>query len=91
MAIHSFLKAEKGDPDWLFSPDEYFGKPFKLLDANTVELKDGKEDSIVLRLNPTEKATVHILCYEDTVDEAWVNQALQEYDKSKIKRVKKNV
>jgi Fe-S cluster assembly protein SufD len=55
MSIRSFLQVEKGDPDWLFSPDEYFGKQFKLNDANTVELKDGKTDSIVLRLTPTEK------------------------------------
>jgi superfamily II DNA or RNA helicase len=32
----------------------------------------------LLRLNPDEKAIIHILCYEDTVDEAWVNQALRE-------------
>lgn len=55
MGIQSFLQAEKGDPDWLFSPDEYFGKQFKLSEANTVELGDGKADNIVLRLNPTEK------------------------------------
>ncbi len=54
MSIRSFLQVEKGDPDWLFSPDEYFGKQFKLSDANTVELKDGRADSIVLRLSPTE-------------------------------------
>lgn len=55
MGIQSFLQAEKGDPDWLFSPDEYFGKQFKLSEANTVELKDGKTEGFVLRLNPTEK------------------------------------
>lgn len=55
MGIQSFLQAEKGDPDWLYSPDEYFGKQFKLSEANTVELKDGKEDSITLRLAPSEK------------------------------------
>ena len=55
MGIQSFLQAEKGDPDWLFSPDFYFGKQFKLLDANTIELKEGRDDGIVLRLNPTEK------------------------------------
>ena len=54
MGIQSFLQAEKGDPDWLFSPDEYFGKQFKLSDANTVELKDGRTDSITLRLSPNE-------------------------------------
>lgn len=56
MGIQSFLQAEKGDPDWLFSPDEYFGKQFKLSDANTIELKEGKTDGVTLRLNPTEKS-----------------------------------
>lgn len=55
MGIQSFLQAEKGDPDWMFSPEEYFGKQFKLSDANTIELKDGKTDGITLRLNPNEK------------------------------------
>ena len=44
----------------------------------------------MLRLNPYEKAIIHILCYEDTVDEAWVNQALKEYDSNKIVKVRKN-
>jgi Fe-S cluster assembly scaffold protein SufB len=55
MGIQSFLQAEKGDPDWLFSPEYYFGKQFKLLDANTIELKEGRKDNIVLRLSPDEK------------------------------------
>lgn len=55
MGIQSFLQAEKGDPDWLFSPEEYFGKQFKLSEANTIELKEGKTDGITLRLSPTEK------------------------------------
>jgi len=42
MAIHSFLKAEKGDPDWQYSPEKYIGKEFKLIDANTVELAENK-------------------------------------------------
>jgi Fe-S cluster assembly scaffold protein SufB len=58
MGIQSFLQAEKGDPDWLFSPDEYFGKQFKLSEANTVELKEGKKDQVVLRHTPTEKGLV---------------------------------
>lgn len=55
MAIHSFLKAEKGDPDWQFSPDDYFGKEFKIIDASMVELEEGKEDQVILRQSPTEK------------------------------------
>ena len=55
MAIHSFLKAERGDPDWQFSPEDYFGKEFKIIDASTVELDEGIADRVVLRQNPTEK------------------------------------
>lgn len=55
MAIHSFLKAEKGDPDWQFSPEDYFGKEFKIIDANMVELDEGVTEKVVLRQNPTEK------------------------------------
>lgn len=58
MGIQSFLQANKGDPDWLYSPDEYFGKQFKLSEANMVELKEGRKDSVVLRHNPTEKGLI---------------------------------
>jgi len=56
MAIHSFLKAEKGDPDWQFTPDSYLGKEFKIIDANTIEIDEGKNDQVILRQNPTEKS-----------------------------------
>jgi|TARA_R100001463_G_scaffold106123_1_gene160701 superfamily II DNA or RNA helicase len=39
----------------------------------------------LLRLNPDEKAIVHILCYINTVDEKWVKSALETLDQSKIK------
>jgi len=55
MSIHSFLKAEKGDPDWQFSPEDYFGKEFKIIDASIVELQEDKLEHVVLRQNPTEK------------------------------------
>lgn len=55
MAIHSFLKAEKGDPDWQFSPDDYYGKEFKIIDASMVEIKEKAIERIMLRQNPTEK------------------------------------
>jgi superfamily II DNA or RNA helicase len=42
----------------------------------------------LLRLNPSETATVHILCYENSVDKDWVNQALKTLDQSKIKWIK---
>lgn len=55
MAIHSFLKAEKGDPDWQFSPERYFGKEFKLIDASTIELAEKHSNLMVLRQTPTER------------------------------------
>ncbi len=38
----------------------------------------------LLRLNPNEKAIVHILCYMGTVDEKWVKEALEGFDQSKV-------
>jgi superfamily II DNA or RNA helicase len=38
----------------------------------------------LLRLNPEEKAIVHILCYKHTVDEKWVKAALETLDQNKI-------
>ena len=38
----------------------------------------------MLRLNPDETATIHILCYQGTVDEKWVKDALNDFDESKI-------
>lgn len=37
-----------------------------------------------LRLNPTEKSIVHLLCYVDTVDYYWCKSALKDFDKTKI-------
>lgn len=55
MGIHSFLKVEKGDPDWQFSPEYYFGKEFKIVDASTIEIAPGVKDLMVLRQTPTDK------------------------------------
>jgi Fe-S cluster assembly scaffold protein SufB len=55
MGIQSFLKAQKGDPDWAFTPEEYFDKEFTVIDANMIELGQNKDDKIVLRHNPSEK------------------------------------
>ena len=55
MGIQSFLKAQKGDPDWAFTPEQYFDKEFKIIDANLIELSPGKSDQVVLRQSPTEK------------------------------------
>jgi Fe-S cluster assembly protein SufD len=54
MAIESFLKVDERDPDWTYSPNHYFGKQFKVIDANCLMIKEGTDDSVVLRLNPTE-------------------------------------
>ena len=56
MAIHSFLKAEKGDPDWQFTPEQYFGKEWKIIDASSIEIQEGVKDQMILRQVPTDKA-----------------------------------
>jgi Fe-S cluster assembly scaffold protein SufB len=80
MAIHSFLKVEKGDPDWQFSPETYFGKEFKLIDASTVELAKQNSELMVLRQNPTENELLakHIkikLEQESKLDLIIINEA----------------
>ena len=49
------------------------------------ERKSNQRIGRLLRLNPTETAIVHILCYKNTVDETWVTEALKDLDQSKIK------
>jgi superfamily II DNA or RNA helicase len=49
------------------------------------ERKSSQRIGRLLRLNPKDKSTVHILCYKDTVDERWVTEALKDLDQSKIK------
>lgn len=48
------------------------------------ERKSNQRIGRLLRLNPDEKAIVHILCYKDTVDERWVGEALKDLDPAKI-------
>lgn len=48
------------------------------------ERKTSQRLGRLLRLNPNDTATIHILCYKGTVDEDWVNEALKDYDPSKI-------
>lgn len=55
MAIHSFLKADNGDPDWKFTPEEYHGKEFKILDVSIIDLDAGVSEAVVLRQMPIEK------------------------------------
>jgi superfamily II DNA or RNA helicase len=54
------------------------------------ERKSAQRLGRLLRLNPDEKAVIHILCYDDTVDTTWVQNALEQYDETKIKWIKPN-
>jgi superfamily II DNA or RNA helicase len=49
------------------------------------ERKTAQRIGRLLRLNPNEKATCHILCYKNTQDEKWVETALKDFDPSKVK------
>lgn len=49
------------------------------------ERKSNQRIGRLLRLNPDETATIHILCYKGTIDEKWVEEALKDLDQSKIK------
>jgi superfamily II DNA or RNA helicase len=51
------------------------------------ERKSSQRIGRLLRLNPDELSTVHILCYENTIDEQWVMQALSDFDQSQIQWV----
>lgn len=55
------------------------------------ERKSSQRLGRLLRLNPTETAYVHILCYKDTVDERWVAEALRDLDPRKIKYFDVNI
>ena len=48
------------------------------------ERKASQRIGRLLRLNPDDKAIVHILCYVGTVDEKWVTDALEGFDQSKV-------
>ena len=50
------------------------------------EKKTAQRIGRLLRLNPTETATCHILCYMGTQDEKWVQAAVSSFDPNKIKR-----
>jgi superfamily II DNA or RNA helicase len=49
------------------------------------ERKSNQRIGRLLRLNPDDTSTVHILCYKNTIDEKWVDEALKDLDQSKIK------
>jgi len=42
----------------------------------------------LLRLNPDDTATIHILCYTNCIDKTWVTTALREFNQDKIKWTK---
>jgi len=48
------------------------------------ERKASQRIGRLLRLNPDDEATVHVLCYMNTADEDWVKEALKGYDQSKV-------
>ena len=48
------------------------------------ERKSSQRIGRLLRLNPDDTATVHILCYKDTIDVKWVSEALKDLDSAKI-------
>ena len=49
------------------------------------EKKASQKIGRALRLNKDEVASVHVLCFRDTVDETWVAKSLEDFDISKIK------
>jgi len=49
------------------------------------ERKTAQRIGRLLRLNPSETAVCHILCYKGTQDEVWVKKALETFDSSKIR------
>jgi len=51
------------------------------------ERKAAQRIGRLLCLNPDQTATVHLLAYQDTVDEQWVTQALESFDLAKISYV----
>jgi superfamily II DNA or RNA helicase len=49
------------------------------------EKKASQKIGRALRLNKEEVASVHVLCFKDTIDESWVAKSLEDFDISKIK------
>jgi superfamily II DNA or RNA helicase len=49
------------------------------------ERKTAQRIGRLLRLDPNERATCHILCYANTVDVKWVNSALSTFNQNKVK------
>jgi superfamily II DNA or RNA helicase len=62
-----------------------------ILHAYGNERKTSQRLGRLLRLSPKETSIIHILCYENTVDETWVTQSLSGFDQSKITIVNTNI
>lgn len=58
-----------------------------ILHAYGNERKTAQRIGRNLRLNPADKATIHILCYINTIDATWITSALSSFDQTKIKYV----
>lgn len=56
-----------------------------ILHAYGNERKSSQRIGRLLRLNPNDRSTIHILCYTDTIDERWVREALKDFDPTKIR------
>ncbi len=55
-----------------------------ILHSYSNERQSSQRIGRLLRLNPKDKATIHILAYKDTVDMDWVSEALKDIDSEKI-------
>jgi len=57
-----------------------------IMHAYANERKSNQRIGRLLRLNPDDVATIHVLCYRNTIDETWVDSALSDFDHNKITR-----
>lgn len=55
-----------------------------ILHSYSNERQSSQRIGRLLRLNPDDKSTIHILAYKDTVDVDWVAEALKDIDSEKI-------
>lgn len=60
-------------------------KEIVIMHAYANESKSSQRIGRALRLDPSDKATIHILCYANTIDGNWVKESLSRFDQTKIK------
>jgi hypothetical protein len=48
------------------------------------ERKSSQRIGRLLRLSIDDVSLMHILCYDGTIDEKWIDEALQDFDREKI-------